>query len=435
MSTSDSFLRFAGDVVIKDARITSLVSGTSMNIQNLVIGVNIYEDLFSSFITGSLVVNDSLDLMNSFPFVGEEFLSLKVFTPSLEDNKDIFDQVFYIYKISNRVYQAERNVVYEMHFISQEASVDLNNSISKSYSGKPSDIVKTLLGADGLGTERIGLIEETKNNTKYTSNFWSPSKNFNYLANQAVSNRDSASFVFFENRAGFNFVSLETLSAAAASQVFNYNSSSRDHDPNSKINSSYRNIERDYQRINELTVPVVVDSLDKLKSGAFGSVLISHDLVTKRYRVNKFDYLDNFDNEVHLNKYPVTNRNVSYTLTRPESVVMTKEIHYGLYDNFGDVSNNNSLQKRLYRILQIENHKVKITVPGRTDYTVGMVVELDINQAESITEVTDATKDKFLSGKYLIAAIHHAIDKERHECVMELIKDTFIGNIAKFGEV
>jgi hypothetical protein len=38
-------------------------------------------------------------------------------------------------------------------------------------------------------------------------------------------------------------------------------------------------------------------------------------------------------------------------------------------------------------------------------------------------------QDKIFSGTYLIAAINHYIDKEKHECHMELIKDSFIINL------
>jgi hypothetical protein len=36
-----------------------------------------------------------------------------------------------------------------------------------------------------------------------------------------------------------------------------------------------------------------------------------------------------------------------------------------------------------------------------------------------------------LSGNYLIAAINHFIDREKHQCHIELIKDSFIVDLDK----
>jgi hypothetical protein len=41
--------------------------------------------------------------------------------------------------------------------------------------------------------------------------------------------------------------------------------------------------------------------------------------------------------------------------------------------------------------------------------------------------------DNIISGDYLIAAINHVIDKEKHECWIELIKDSFTIDLNKGG--
>jgi hypothetical protein len=48
-------------------------------------------------------------------------------------------------------------------------------------------------------------------------------------------------------------------------------------------------------------------------------------------------------------------------------------------------------------------------------------------------ENTDDLIDKVHSGNYLIAAVNHVITKERHECHMELIKDSMIIDLDKGG--
>ena len=39
--------------------------------------------------------------------------------------------------------------------------------------------------------------------------------------------------------------------------------------------------------------------------------------------------------------------------------------------------------------------------------------------------------DKLFSGFYIIAAINHAIDRDSHECHMQLIKDSYLIDLEK----
>ena len=77
---------------------------------------------------------------------------------------------------------------------------------------------------------------------------------------------------------------------------------------------------------------------------------------------------------------------------------------------------------------QFEAFKLQIKVAGRTDYTVGMKVSVDLPSLEPANESdsADVVKDKMFSGNYLIAAINHNIQPDRHECYMELVKDSLI---------
>ena len=66
---SSDFLRFAGDVNIEKINIKT-TSGFSQEITNQVIGIQVFEDMFSPFTTGTIVIRDSLDLLNLFPLSG-----------------------------------------------------------------------------------------------------------------------------------------------------------------------------------------------------------------------------------------------------------------------------------------------------------------------------------------------------------------------------
>jgi hypothetical protein len=70
-----------------------------------------------------------------------------------------------------------------------------------------------------------------------------------------------------------------------------------------------------------------------------------------------------------------------------------------------------------------------LTVPGRTDYTVGQKVIINVDRIEPMKKGETNTRDEIISGAYIIGAINHYIDREKHECVMELFKESMLKNM------
>ena len=79
-----------------------------VNIQSLVQELNIYEGITQSAVYGTLVLVDSINLINNLPIQGTERLFFKLSTPGTSKLEHIVDaseatgHPFYIYKISNR---------------------------------------------------------------------------------------------------------------------------------------------------------------------------------------------------------------------------------------------------------------------------------------------------------------------------------------------
>ena len=49
---------------------------------------------------------------------------------------------------------------------------------------------------------------------------------------------------------------------------------------------------------------------------------------------------------------------------------------------------------------------------------------LYLNKMEPISSKREDTLDKTLSGYYILAAVNHYIDRDKHECHMELIRES-----------
>lgn len=418
-------IRFAGDISVEYVNVVTS-KGLIQNITNQTLAVEIYEDLFSPFITGMVTVKDSFDFVNLFPFVGEEFLDIKVFTPSFEE-KNYINQQFYIFKVSDRIITGDRTVVYQLHFISKEAIADVNKNVSKCYQGIISDIAKEIINDQvyGLETDKTINIEATSNRTKFISNYWSPVKSLNYIAATAQNSSGSSNYIFFENRAGLNFVSLDYLYKKDPVMEFVYDNYGRDVEADGR---TVFNLNEDYKRIIDLHVPLVYDYIDRVRSGMFASKIITNDITTKKYFSKNYNLIDDFSKNEHLNENPPVSK-LQKSLNNSMIINYPKE--YGVFNGYTDVSNAKTIQKRISQLMSAQTTKLEIVVLGRTDYTVGMKVKVRLNKIQPI-EKEDASEDildKILSGYYIVSAINHNINRDKHECSMELIKDSYIMNL------
>lgn len=416
-------LKFAGDVRINEARLTAL-NGQSALITNQILSIEIYEDIFSPLITMNVVVKESVDFLNLFPFCGEEYLTLDIETPTLEVP---IKAIFYVYKIADRIYTNEREVAYSLKCSSVEFLTDANTKITRAFNGNIIDSIQYLVGKDGLNTTKPMIAERTINSTKFVANFWSPIKCISYLSSHAINSNDSPTYLFYENRDGFNFRSINEILAQAPIQNFIKDNYSRTETLSPNSIRSYTDIQQDYRRILDLQIPVVTDYIESIQSGQLKSRLITHDLVTKKYSVKEYSVKTDPKQSNLLNTNPLYSK---YAIGNSSSSILVMPKHYTLHNNFTDTTNSKTVQKRLSFFKNLEKFKVVIDVIGRTDYTVGRVVNLDIPRVSQITKEDTDYRDKMVSGRYLVSAITHVINRENHVCKMELIKNSVITNLS-----
>lgn len=419
---SEEKITKAGDVIIDEVSIISL-NGVGQTISPQVIGIDIYEDLFGGgFITGTVHITDSQELTSLFPLIGEEVIRISVRTPGFPSEEGYAGE-FYIYKMDNVVKERDRELVYTLHFISKEAIINLNTNISRTLSGKPSDIVEKVLTSEwGLNTKKNINVEETSNTTKFISNFWNPLANIVYAANNAINPNNSPSYLFFENKYGMNFISLDSLyGVEAVFQKFIWDNYSAEV---SSLGGSRKDLEKDYQRILDIQPNMQFDYIRRLKSGMYGSETITYDIVTKQYTHTAFK--PEFDKSNHLNGGPIWSDKAP-TLVGAKLHYIPK--YYNNFDNYDDVTNAKILGYRNSLLAQAEASKITISVFGRTDYSVGKKVYVELPKNAQITGSDTEWENQLLSGNYIISAICHNITRASHTCVLELSKDSYMVNL------
>lgn len=421
-NTVTESIKFAGDVNLRKLEIVGS-NGYTIDISSQVAQINVYEDIFSPFISLSIVIKESVDFISALPLKGEEVINVEIATPTFTEDYQKIKGKFYIYKLSDRTELNKKSIVYVLHCISYEALYDMNKRLTKAYRGKPSDIAKDIIGKEGLNTSKKINVEESSNSIKYISNYWSPIKNLNYIATLSRNSNKSPSYLFFENRYGFNFTSLESLYESMSYQEFVKDDYSRDTDNRGR---SFQNIEQDYKRIIDLKIKKVYDSMDTINSGTYASRMITYDLLKKKYHVNDYSVIDNYTKQKHLNKHALLSE---YKPASQFNAIYNQTKHYSMFDGYTDVGVSKNLQERTSIIQLLNSNVIEITVTGRTDYTIGQKVLVKIPKAVPLGEKdnTDEMIDSSYSGYYIITAMNHTINRENHMITMELSKDSYIG--------
>jgi hypothetical protein len=142
MSTGQK-IRFAGDVSIERVRITTS-KGFYLDVTAQTIAIQYYEDIFSPFISGSIILKESFDFTNLFPLIGEEYLDLEIITPTLDDQKAIRG-TYYIYKMTDKEALGDKSSAYQLHFMSTEAIVDMNKKVSGVFGDRVSQLIRRFI--------------------------------------------------------------------------------------------------------------------------------------------------------------------------------------------------------------------------------------------------------------------------------------------------
>ncbi len=443
---AEKTIPFAGAVDLEAVIIVSSASGAFIDVTDNAIEVKIYEDIFEPFITAKIVLKDTVDLIEKVPIRGEELLHLRARTPTFERPRELIDHTFFIRKIDHWQKDAERSVLYTLHLISVEALTDMNRRYSRTFEGLISDIAEEIFTDElkGFGITipttqdethyflKYG-VEPTINTIKYISNNWSPLRNLQYLASQALNPNLAPNYTVFTNNNGMHFVSIDSLIDPSIQPLYNFVDSNFSRAFDNRGGSS-RNVILDYSMVQELRHPVLFDSIKELKSGTFRGKEISYDVLTKRYEEIEYNYDDGFEATNKLNPEPLVIRDIRPDggMFQPELLFRYNPEHYGAFHKFG--KSQPLTLKRNSLLNQMRMHEIEIDVFGRTDYTVGQKVTLVTFKSQiEQTESQEEKIDYYHSGNYLITALVHVISRDGHSCTLNLAKDSYIteGNIGQ----
>ena len=215
-----------GDFELLIAIITTS-SGLEVDISSSIINLTLYEDTTMTSVSGEIMLQDAFALSNIGPIIGQEYLKLKIRTPSLTEEEstiDFTENVFLINSIQNRAAVGNNVQVYILNFTTSELVKNQRTKISRSLRGSYSDIVKKILTED-LDCKKDIYIEPTSGNKKIVAPNMRPFDVIKMASKESTSKLISyptvPNYIFYETLKGYHFRSLGSLYAQNSVQDYN----------------------------------------------------------------------------------------------------------------------------------------------------------------------------------------------------------------------
>lgn len=393
-------LHVPGDYDLKSLVLKSFQR--EIDIRNLMIELNIFEDIFSNTMTGHIILGDAVNLPETMPIIGEETLHIK-FASSDNGNFTYFDKTFDIYKMSDTSLEGDKTKTYILYFISQGYNVNLNKLISRSYNDYAHNIVINMYEKTmGLDGDKI-FVEKSKHTKNLVIPNWTPYRTIDYLTQTTISEAfNTPNYLFYENRIGHHFVSMDYLISRPVSQTLKYERSNDDMN------------QYDMSRVSSYFIDKSFDTIDNSMHGMYGSTLITHDIIKKKIETYEYDYIVDFNKSKHTESNP--DKLTHSRAGQLENNIMLFPRNY--VNEFVD----EWMQQRKSKISQFDNYIVTVIMPGNSNQVAGNTVTFNIPSTQNSDK---QTKDIYMSGNYIIAKLNHKLTPENYDMIMELRKDSF----------
>ena len=436
------------------------VNGVQYDVTKAVGMFSYYEDIYQPFITGNMLMIDSgQNFIGNLPIQGGEEVIVKL----TNIKGEAVEYNLRVQKIVNR--SVQRNMQYYTLVLTSKEGLENDTArVTEKYKANPEAIVQDVL-KNILKTKKELFTEESQfkmsvfpngkkchaliqslmyktvsKTTKFKKGTDSgTTKSQSELGgNNKKEATGTAGYLFFENKDGFHFKSMDKLcsdgtdSFGGTAPVATYYSRP----------SVGMTPDQVFYNIENYAFDGDIDISDKLNNGIFSTHMCYFDLSSQKYEEYTYDMTKTFNNMSHLGSQTSLAKYQKELASKPSRVMSILLDHEAWYSDegianpdeggdaqFPDYAKYYTAQSIGRRYL-MDTHKVQIEIPGNSDLKVGDKVKIMLPNmvAEQLRE--EQPYDEESSGTYLIAALSHnyafVMDNGNPEfnTRIELIRDT-----------
>lgn len=413
--------------IVKELSLETKVG--NVDISEIFDKLDIFDNMFLSCMSGCVMIRDGRNLLNLLQLDGNEYIKIKILK---SDDLNImqFEKRFRIFKISDIKNVNFTLKIFRLHFMSEEYLLSEQTKITKTYSGSYSSFVEKILtdtlkvstGKSTGNKSGIATIHKSSGNIDSNIPTMTPFDTIVWISNRAVY-KTLPNYVFFENKEGYNFASLDVLYSSQPICGINFNP---------KNINKYVGLEMFGAR--KFKILSTFDVMTNITGGGYAGKFTGFDTLTRELQTNKIDYVNDIFNKMkHPNKNPLLPKETDVNKQYDSRVVVYP---YSLPRRNNDyVKKNNSKlanktdntedyvfhRKAIFNALM--QRRIQIVLPGNFDLCSGKLVEVYLPDYVS-NDGGNKNYDDSMSGKYIIIGTRHTIYFNRHETIIEVATDS-----------
>ena len=454
---------------------------------SIVVDLVIHESLYDNSTHGEITILDLGGFEERIPIIGQERIQIKFGSKS---NTSLSFQIkeFIVYSMSPKLIDESKKQAYVLYFVSEEYISNLKFKVSRSYKSRyaqdiVSDIYSEFISNDvrfpkTIHADGLKNLDSSVYRMSLVMAHFRPFECINLVAKRSVPARGLGRFLFYEDKDGFNFKSIESLLNPKSTLE------DMDRDEGELVQTSEVNLEENAVTTKYVLMPAsalsdggtfdlsgddtiitsfkfesVFNVVANMVGGMYSSRLMTYDPVTHRIGAMNnqgasssvpdstlssrnsnvksefydFNYKSRFRQFTHVKGpahslctgghfgigYP--NSFYAYKSTNFERN-LRPQINLLSVKMANDFNIDNQVERWLLPNMsqkrQLKNIVLSVRVPGDHARTVGELVNVDLPSSYFRGE-----NHKYYSGNYLITDLSHKIMGDNYYMDMKLAKD------------
>lgn len=393
-------------------------SGKEFEIKDLVTSVDFYESLNSPYIKCEVTIIDAAGMIETTPIIGQEKIKLSI--KDLNTNTKI-TRDFYVGSIQDYNKANSSASIYVLKLVTPEYMLNGLTLVSHAYTGPISQSISSIV-KQYLNSE-VKKVEASNGDYRVVVPNWNPYKAIDWLTKRAISSK-TYPYVFYETlKDGLTFESYESIFAKKTFNKYN-----------SRDNTSTKDDADNKAALMNTAVQYSIDELSNTSKnilrGAFGQGMHVVDHSNRSYKFATYNYEKDFKNKTRMSAFPYVNENFK---VNNKKITDYQSIHTIAYKN---ALANNSLNINNYNnnveftklesdpfIYQMGLVKINMTIKGRTDISVGKVIEFEVPKNNPTVHNTNKVANEYLTGRYVVQNIHHKMEEGKYYIIMDVVKE------------
>jgi hypothetical protein len=401
-------------------------AGDSMEMSPIIDQLSIFESIFNNCMFGNMKLRDGTGFVEANGIVGsgEEKVLFELFTQKSKasDTKTTnLEKEFRVNSVSNG-HKNPKYTDYDIGIASPYLFVNNKKKLSRSYMKMTASEIVDQIGAEILEFGSHGIWTDLKTTaSKHIKEIvvpnWNPFQVINFLAKNSVSADGFSNYIFFENNDGFKFTTIDDLKKKDPKRIYTL----KDRPVGSHLEQGKMTI--DAGMMEAYSEQARFDISKGQMNGQYATSILTHNILKKK--------LDKYELEYDADKHKVFAEGIG--LNGPPSKKFT-DFNSGQHTGFMSsnymydihhLGDNSHYPFYDMKRAELRTNTVKFDIPGDTNLFAGDMVTLII---ATDMRTQPEQENQFMTGNWLVTAIHHKINNEGYTMTLECMKDGFFAD-------